>query len=253
MGLYDTMQQGKLQPLQGSVGQLPLNNALGAGVGNGGSFAQKQQMAKNPMMKRPGMGAAFGQPRPQPMNTGQANPMAAMGQAVGAGGSNSMMQQKMQQLKNQQAGTTSGSYSQMVGANPQLQQMRETGQSKGQDMGWMDKPNALVMAAQQQQQAQKPQYGLQDVASRMNLGGTQVSPDGQSQTSLYGGDPRVHDMGPNNIGRPDVMDRGNPYGGIGPSAELFGGQSFDQMNQQPMQQPPVVMDENGLEPRRGAR
>ena len=222
MGLYDTMQQGKL----------PLNTALGAGVGNGGSFAQKQpmnawaqkqQMRANPVMQgRPAMGAG---PRPvgnmQRPNNNMADPMAQMQRInanAGMNGSISQNQNARQQLRNQQAAATGGgiggSYGQLVGANPLLAEHRNAGQAAGQDMSWMDKPGALQLPAN---------YGRPDV----------VRPDVQSGLANLQ-TPYDEQMNP----IPESIPEPTPQPvGIGPS----------------MYPPGTIMDENGLEPRRGPR
>lgn len=219
MGLYDTLQQGKP------------NQVLSA-VGNGGSFAQKQpienawaqkqQMRANPVMQgRPATGVG---PRPvgnmQQPNNGMANPMAQMQRInANAGMNGSITQNKnaMQQLKNKQAAATSGgiggSYNQLVGANPMLAEHRNSGVAAGQDMSWMDKPGALQLPAN---------YGRPDV----------VRPDVQSGLANLE-TPYDEQMNP-----PAPIPEPTPQPvGIGPS----------------MYPPGTIMDENGLEPRRGPR
>jgi len=274
MGMYDTMAQ-KGAAIGQAVPQV--------GGSNGGSFAQKQMLQKNPMMKRPSMSASMKQPMqgapigtpPQGMKP---NPMTgarpALGQAQpGQMGSNSMQQQKMLQLKNTQAAATGGaiggSYDEMVKSNPMLQNARQTGINAGQDMSWMDKPGAISLPQGYGQTApDRSQSGLQPLqtpyeqqiqASKPDavMGASQAGPAIGAMGQTFGRElqaPPFTGEQPGSNGfqsmmesyggqRPDVMDRG-----IGPSAQMFGGQPMDEM-----QQAPVVMDENGLEPRRGAR
>lgn len=257
MGMYDTMKQ-----MGTPAGVAPTPNPQMGGA-NGGSFAQKQMLQKNPMMKRPGMsqGAPMGNLAQAAGGVAQAmrpNPMTgarpALGQAqAGAGGSNLMQQQNALKVKNAQAAATGGaiggSYDEMVKSNPMLQNARQTGMNAGQDMSWMDKPGAISLPQGYGQtppiRADKPQYGMQDVASRMGYGAPpqtslQNAPFTGEQPGSNGFQAMMEEYGGQ---RPDIV-----RGGIGPSAQMFGGQPMDEM-----QQAPVIMDENGLEPRRGAR
>jgi len=204
MGLYDTLNQTP---------------------GNGGSFAQKQQMRANPVMQgRPATGAG---PRPvgnmQRPNNNMANPMAMMQEInknAGMNGSISQNQNARQQWRNAQSqapggnGAIGGSYGQLVGANPQLEAYRNTGRGAGQDMSWMDKPGALQLPAN---------YGRPDV----------VRPDVQYGLANL---QTPYDQQMNPV--PESIPEPTPQPvGIGPS----------------MYPPGTVMDENGLEPRRGPR
>jgi len=254
MGLYDTMNQGKsnVVPQQVGGGQ--------AAVPNGGSFAQKQMMQKNPMMKRPAMNPAM-----------QAGGMGSRAQIQ----AKQLMQQNKAAMAPGGNGVTSGSYGQMIGKNPQLESLRQTGTAAGQNMGWMDKPGALSMGTGQtslygstpdqsglsplqspyeQQIMQQKMAANPDIQMGASQAGPAVGNYGQTmgrelQAPPYGGEQpgsnsfqsMLASMGGQ---RPDVMSRG-----IGPSAEMFGGQPMNEMQSQQ----PVVMDENGLEPRRGAR
>jgi hypothetical protein len=177
MGIYDTMAA-----------------AGGAMTGNGGSFAQKQQLKANPIMRaRPAMGAPMG-----------AKPAPSYGQPLGRPNP-------------------------MTGARPGMQT-----------------PN-MGMAGPRRPPVASPIGGSYGQPTAQQL------PAGIPNIPNLRGPGDVHDMGPNNIGRPDVMARPNLYGsapemqaGLGPS------NAVDIMQQQ-MPQQPVVMDENGLEPRRGPR
>jgi hypothetical protein len=197
MGLYDTLQQGKVsQP----------------GLGNGGRA--------NPVMQgRPTMGVG---PRPvgnmQRPNNNMADPMAVMQRInanAGMNGSISQNRDKMQQWRNAQpGGGIGGSYGQLVGANPLLAEHRNAGRGAGQDMSWMDKPGALQLPAN---------YGRPDV----------VRPDVQSGLANL---QTPYDQQQNPIPEPIPEPTPQPVG-IGPS----------------MYPPGTIMDENGLEPRRGPR
>ena len=290
MGLYDTAQQGKLNPLQGAVG-------------NGGSFAQKspvannyaakQQMRANPVMQgRPAMsgGNAWQANRAQKPNTGLVNsvPMPQPGR----GGSQSMIQAKQlaQQNKTNAAtgGPIGGSYGQMVSSNPQLEQYRNTGREHGQDMSWMDQPGALAMGPsspsnpsnqaqsglaplqtpyEQQIQASKPNAVMgaaqSSLSNSMNpMQAAQEQMRGYEGPDLGSRDPRelarMGQMGPlqGSVGQPSL--NAPPFGGEQPGSNGFQSMLQNMGGQRPDVMPrgigpSVVMDENGLEPRRGAR
>jgi hypothetical protein len=285
MGLYDTMAgaaKGMASPAAG----------VGVGGGNGGSFAQKMQQRANPMMQgRPAMSGGMNQQNGLQnaaaglMNAYQnrANPTA--GQVPGKNGSQLMQKERMMQLKNQQAAASGspigGSYGQMVSSNPQLEQYRNTGKQKGQDMSWMDQPGAIRMPDPNNQilsAVNKPQYGLQDVASRyaqeqqpiqqtpMQAAAEQMR--GYEGPDLGSQDPRelarMGQIAGAGEGQPSLMNA--PYGGEQPGSNGFQSMMENIGSQRPDVMPrglspsmgqslnqPIQMDENGLEARRGAR
>jgi hypothetical protein len=252
MGMYDTIQQAPT----------PMG-----GISNGTS-AQKSNAGSQHMRGR-GM---------SPATSGQKNVQAGVSSGFsspakpGMMGSRDQIMAKQKAIQNQATGVTSGSYDQMLSANPQLADYRNTGMKSGMNMSWMDKPGALTMGQPINKPAViRPQYGLPTLQtpadipppvamSPMQAANQQMQgydgPDLGSQdprelarvsplsgvSSLYGTTPfggTTMNAGP---GEQDLMQTMGH--GIGPSAQLFGGQP---MNQQ------VQMDENGLEPRRGAR
>lgn len=214
MGMFDTMNQSA----QTGVANQPVQ-------GNGGSFAQKMQMRANPVMQgRPAVQSQGVKPAVMPRVAGPRTSGSPMG----------------------------GSYNQLVGVNPQLSDMRNTGMKTGQDMGWMDKSGALTMPNPAETsplgKALQSQGGLMDVATRMNQPPPVQNPltpqmnEGpvQMNEELGSRDPReilrmkLLGVQDGQVGRPDVMPRG-----LSPSPQLLNS--------------PVIMDENGLEPRRGPR
>jgi hypothetical protein len=159
--------------------------------------------------------------------------------------SNSMMQQKQLMLQNKinQApggnGTIGGSFGQLIGANPALQNARDTGMRAGQDMSWMDRPGALNLPngygrpdvvrpdVQSGLAALQTPYDMQQAPPQMNP--MQALEQAQEQMRGYEG---------SDLGSQDPRELARVSGGIGPSNPM-----------QAMQ----MMDENGLELRRGAR
>ena len=230
--------------------------------GNGGSFAQKQQMKANPMMRgRPAMsgvmqkpntqGAAIGAAntmnnymRPNPM-TGARPGLNAMNANAGMQGSRAQLQAKAQAQKQQGLGPS-------VDPVQQLQQslQKQKGLQTPYDQQMMEQKQAQLQAATNPMQAAQeqmrdyegPDLGSQDPRELARMG----------QLSGSVGQPMLENapfMGTEQSAGPGMQNLMQEMGrGIGPSAQLFGGQPMDRMTQQP-----VVMDENGLEPRRGAR
>lgn len=231
---------------------------MGNTGGNGGSFAQKQQMNANPMMRgRPAMSA---------------------GAQIGA----NMMKNKQSMQPNP-----------LTGARPGMQQQGMSGM-QGPNKFRMNQPIGGSMASQPP--AMSNQFGPQRQTQYPDQPGYDpgvagpMKPGGLSSMPVGGDEPRAHDMGPNNIGanaqwkqlmggmmgdgmaQAHVMPRSNPdmpfnmNQGLGPSLSgmnsLYGSTPGMQTTQ-PMQQlsgmgpmqpnEPVQMDENGLEPRRGPR
>jgi len=196
MGLYDTMQQGKP------------NQVLSA-VGNGGSFAQKQPMNQN----------AWQANRMQKPTTGLANPMANVArQMPGTMGSRTQIQAKQQ--------------AQAVGAGlGPVQQLQQTlAKQKGlmtpydaqiQAQNQAQAPNPMQAAAEQMRGYEGPDLGSQDPRELARMG--QVSQPQLSGTTSELPMSPVPQLPEGNYGRPDVM----PRDGIGPSAQLFGGQSMN--------------------------
>lgn len=247
MGLYDTMQQGAMgqaQPMNaGNKVLSAVPNAMGQG------FAQQKPVGN---MQKPN------------------NNMMRAGQAAGNVVSN-WAQNKFKPTVGQAPAGSMGSRTQIQAKQKAMQQPVQRQESPAQQYGLptlqtpydqqiqASKPNAIMQAGPLGQT-----YGsdkLRELQGMNSLHGTtplQNAPFGGEQPGSNGFQSMVGNMYGQ---RPDVMDRGNPYSGIGPSAQLFDGNPkfgqegmTDIMNQgQPMQQQPVVMDENGLEPRRGAR
>lgn len=232
MGMFDTMQQGmksmgQAAPAMGApIGGTP--NAMGQG------FAQ--QKSPNQLNK-------VGQAKPvmSAWRQGQ-RPNPTAGQVPGGMGSRNqiMQKQKMMQEASQPAVVRQESPARSYGSGlPTLQTPYE-------QQIQASKPNAVMGASQI-----GPAIGAmgQTMGQPMNEGMTQLYGSSGLQNAPFGGEQPGSNgfqsmMEQYSGQRPDVMNRG-----IGPSAQLFGGQSFNEM--QPQQ--PVVMDENGLEPRRGAR
>jgi hypothetical protein len=236
----------------------------------GQGFAQQ----KSPMNQAAGGVANAWQQKPRQAFGQKPSPTA--GQIPGAGGSNSMILAKQ---KAQQAASQGGG----LGPSNPLQQLQqnlakqkgltapyEAQQSALEQQIQASKPDAIMGASQagpavgamgqtygspmqaameQMRGYDGPDLGSQDPrelarVAQMSGGGG----GGQDMGQLYGQMPmnQVPELPVGNYGRPDVMDRG----GIGPSAQLFGGQPMQGMQQMA---PQVQMDENGMEPRRGAR
>ena len=245
MGLYDTMQQ-VATPQTGAVNgtsaqKQPLQNA----------WQQKQQQRANPIMQgRPAMQNNMQKPNNNMasvagglMNAYQNRPTPTAGQIPGGMGSRTQMQNKQQMLKNQTAaaegGGIGGSYNQLIQAHPGLADMRNTGMQAGQDMSWMDKPGALQLPAN---------YGKPDVMRedqvQSGIANLQTPYDQQQSAQpiqevnpMQAAAEQMRGYEGPDLGSQDPRELARVSGGIGPS--------------NPMQQ--VQMDENGLEPRRGAR
>jgi len=190
--------------------------------GNGGSFAQKQQMQANPMMQgRPGMSQGFSQPsqsmRPNQL-TGQRPGMQSQNTMSGMAGPNKMRSP---------IGGSMGQQSYPIAPLPtpppaqEYPQMKQGGmmppgydpnEPRAHDMG----PNNIGGG-----------FGMTDPRARQ-----------QFEQLMQGG-----------VGRPDIMPRIGPSN---PMQQLYGSTPGMQAPQ-PMQQQPMQMDENGLEARRGPR
>jgi len=217
MGIYDSMKQ-----MGTPAGIAPQSSGVPNAMGQG--FAQQKPVSN---MQKPNNNMAFGQAAGNLASAyrGRPNP------TLGAGGSNSMLQAKQLALKNQQAqpdGTIGGSYNQLLSSNPQLQSYRDRGMRAGQDMSWMDRPGALQMRPDVVR-PDRPQYGLQDVYSRMEAERNPAPV--QSPMAVAAEQP--------DMGSQDPRELARVSGGIGPSPQMMGQQ--------------IQMDENGMEPRRGAR
>jgi len=259
MGMFDTLQQGG----KSAVGAM----APGPGGANGGSFAQKQQMRANPIMKgRPAttpsgnqpmqMAGQLGmQPKPNPFGAAPGMTPNAMGArpalnpmgAVGMMGSRNQIAAKPKPIGGTMAGQIGGSpqnYNPMQSPDlaqpipkapsglmtPQLPNLVPP-QSEGATTGGL--------AAMDPNQMQGEMLPLQGSV------GMQAPPFGGMQPGSPSFQAMIEQLG---ASRPDVMNRG-----LGPSTEMFGGQAMQEMNPMQEMQQPVQMDENGLEPRRGAR
>jgi len=243
MGLYDTMKQMGT-PASGvsaganSMGQgfaqqkSPMNN-MAQGVSNVANAWQANRMQKPRQ--------AFGQ-RPNP----------TMGQIPGAGGSAQQIQAKQLAAKQQQQ-------EQQPGLGPSIPQYQQLQQKLQAQQGGLKTPYAVQQESLAQQQQNPMQSSLAAAQEQMrgydgpDLGSQdprELARVGQGMGQLHGQQPinQVPELPVGNYGRPDVMDRG-----IGPSAQLFDGQQMFGGMAAPYGQPPVQMDENGMEPRRGAR
>jgi len=221
MGIYDSMKQ-----MGTPAGIAPQSSGVPNAMGQG--FAQQKPVSN---MQKPNNNMAFGQAAGNLASAYRGRPNPTQGQIPGQGGSNSMLQAKQLALKNQQAqpdGTIGGSYNQLLSAHPQLQQFRQTGAGAGQDMSWMDRPGALQMRPDVVR-PDRPQYGLQDVYSRMEQERNPIPQ--QSPVAVAAEQP--------DMGSQDPRELARVSGGIGPSPQMMGQQ--------------IQMDENGMEPRRGAR
>jgi len=276
MGIYDSMAQ-KGNAIISAVPQ----------VANGGSFAQKQQMKANPVMQgRPAMGQAFGQSNSnQGAMSGAAaglanaygqmkpNPMTgarpAMNPAVvGQNGSRTQIQAKQKAMKDQQAAQQTA---QGLGPSDPVQQLQQTlSAQKGMKTPYDQQQESLAQqtqpaqspmqaAAEQMRGYEGPDLGSQDPRELARVGGQTQLYGTTGQSGLQAPPFEGNHPGSNSFQsmmeqyggqRPDIV-----RGGIGPSAELFGGQPLQEYAGAGMQNPaaPVQMDENGLEPRRGAR
>ena len=267
MGLYDTMNQAPTAPQSGMVNG---TSAQKQPVMQQNAWQQKQQMRANPLMKgRPAMGQSIGNMQKPNNNFAQAagglmnaymnrpNPTAGIQPGM-QGGSRDMMQQKMQQLKAQQAAAmepNSGNKILSTGGGSTFGSPIGGGLANLQtpyDQQQAQQPNAMQQAADQMRGYEGPDLGSQDPRelARMGQMGPLQGSVGQPmlQNAPYDGEQ------PGSVGFQSLMgqmggQRPDVVRGLGPSqAQLFGGQEM-----QPNMAPPVQMDENGLEPRRGAR
>jgi len=257
MGMFDSLQQAKSTMGQQSP------NAMGQGFAQqvpamSNNFAQKQQQRANPMMRaRPAMSGGFNQQNsmsqtPNPMN-GNRPMMNSLAKSAGQMGSRPDVMQRQQALQEQQQAQS--------GLGPSIPAYEQLKQNLQAQKGGLKTPydtqqeslanqqqqaNPLQAAAEQMRGYEGPDLGSQDPRELARMG--QSNPM-QGMNQLYGsapmlqnspfkggGNPSFQDMMRGaEFSRPDVM----PRGGIGPS--------FME------QAAPVQMDENGLEPRRGAR
>lgn len=260
MGLYDTINQGN--SVQSAVtGSGPM------GVGNGGSFAQKQQMRANPVMAgrpstnswAPVANAALGAAK----QMGMQKPNPTAGQVPGTMGSRDSLQAKTLAVQNKQSGGIGGSFGQLSKQFPQLNDYRNTGMKSGQDMSWMDKPGALQLPANygQKPDVVRPQSGISNLQTPYDQSQNPAptpSPMQAAAEQMRGYDgPDLGSQDPRELAR---MGRMGPLqGSVGTvQAPPFEGtpQSAGPGLQETMRgigPSPVIMDENGLEPRRGAR
>jgi len=269
---------------QGFAQQVP------AGVNTGNNFAQKQQMRANPIMKgkpnmmgKPAMGQAMGQPNP---NAGMLNNAAQAAGGVMSGWMNRTPQSQSQQPNPMMGGANSlmraintnvgmGGPRKPIGGTmagqlpqplintppegPSTQGYGRQAMSPGPNMNKLEPTGGVQMGAAND-------VGL---TGPMN---TQETPSNLAEGPFNQINGRIHDMGPNNIpgygiggsGFDQLMQRmGGGSQGMPGMSSLYGttpqntlqntNGMTDIMNQPPMQQQPVVMDENGLEPRRGPR
>ena len=225
MGMFDTMNQGKQMSQGAPIGA----NSMGQG------FAQKQQMQANPMMKgRPAMGAPMGAPNmsqtPNPM-TGARPMMNTMAKSAG-----------------------------QMGSRPQVMQRQQLAKQQNPGLGPSIAPQDALRSKLQAQQGGLPTLGSNPIQAPTAMGQAQEQMRGYEGPDMGLQDPRVGLQDPRELAR---MGQSNQIpltqlygstGGVGPSQEgmtnIFGSQPLQEMQQ--MNQP-VQMDENGLEPRRGAR
>jgi hypothetical protein len=224
----------------------PVNSVLGATPGlrgvsqqvgmNGPASKQPAPSPQESLANSQGQGFAQQNPAPQvnPM-MGARPPMQGINQNAGMAGSRSMIQAKQQELRNKMSGTIGGSYNQMLGARPELQDYRNSGQQAGQDMSWMDKPGALTMGPPPPVQSNEPQSGLANLQTPYDQQQSEMNRQEPNQTEQQIMQNKMA-AGPIDMGAASDA-------GIGPSnpAQMMG------------YAPGTVMDENGLEPRRGPR
>jgi hypothetical protein len=154
---------------------------------------------------------------PEAVPTGAANAYSGMA-TPGMNGSRAQIQAKQLAAKNAVSGGTGGTFGQMVGANPQLEQYRNSGRQRGQNMSWMDRPGAIQMPPPTSAQEQGVQSGLQPL---------QTPYEQQIMQQKMAANPD--------------LEMGAAQSRIGPS------------NPEAMLGEQVQMDENGLERRRGPR
>jgi len=253
MGLYDTINQvakpipqgqmagggggNSIQSAVGGMGQAQPMDKLPNAMGQG--FAQQKPIpsGNQPMQMAGNMGM-----KPKPMMQGVASNWAQ--NRPGAGGSNSMIQAKLQMQKQKQAqeAAIGGSMGQPPRPQYGLQDVASRMEQERNPAPMQQSP--MAQAAEQMRGYDGPDLGSQDPrelarTQNQNQGMSQLygsTPLNSGQTTLQnapfqgGGNPSFQDMMRGaEFSRPDVMSRG-----LGPS---YGEQ----------------MDENGLEPRRGAR
>jgi len=254
MGIWDTMQ------------------GAATGMGNGGSFAQKQQMKANPMMQgRPAMGAPLGQTpqvnaftanKMQKPNNNMANPMAQMQKVnanAGQAGSRTQIQAKQQAMKQQQQAQTG------IGPTDPVQQLQQTlSAQKGLQTPYDQQQQAQVQA-QTQAATQPYQEPAVDLGSQDPRELARVAQQNQTQgmSQLYGSAPDM--PGPNPMeqqimaSKPNVQmgasQAGPAIGAMGqtmgqeiPTGGGIGGSGIDQVMQRMGQ--PGGMQRSQVMPRR---
>jgi len=245
--MFDTLQQGA-------------KSAVAPGVAsNGGSFAQKQQMRANPMMRaRPAMSGTFSKPnmqrqtqsqQPNPMNNGL---MSAVNQNAGMGGSRAQIQARQLAEKQKQAAAGGNQILSAVGspiggtmAGPAPANGVQSGlaalQTPHDQQQQVQPMNAMQAAQEQMRGYEGPDLGSQDPRELARMGqmgqlqgsvGQALQPGLQNVPfeGMQPGNPSFQSMLEQmSTSRPDIV-----RGGLSPS---FG---------QPMQ-------DNGMEMRRSAR
>lgn len=259
MSMFDTLQQ-KGSAIGGAVPQV--------GGANGGSFAQKQQMKANPIMK--GRPAVQGAPMGAPAGVGQgvpvqkpANPFgAAPGMTPNATGARPALAPPagMMGMKGPRK-PIGGTMATPLGGSPQNynpMQSPDLAQPIPKAPSGLMTPQLPNLVPPQSEGATTGGLAAMDPNQMQGSVGQQAPPFGGMQPGSPSFQAMIEQLGQ---ARPDMMRGLGPSGGG--MTSLYG--TTPEMNQsfgQPMQgmtdimnqpQQPVQMDENGLEPRRGAR